>query len=219
MRRIPEPELMDDPDQASAYASADFSEPHEAFVSHFRERFPGFAAGEVADLGCGTADVTIRFARAYPQARIVGFDGARAMLDLARQAVAAAYLQDRIRLILTRLPEPQLPLAAFDALISNSLLHHLDDPGVLWQTVKQLAKSNAFVMVMDLLRPGSEEEARALVEAYASEAPEILRRDFFNSLCAGYRPDEIRAQLERSGLAHFSVEVVSDRHVLVWGRL
>jgi len=39
-----------------------------------------------------------------------------------------------------RIPEPELMdegLAAcrFDAVISNSLLHHLDDPAVLWETV------------------------------------------------------------------------------------
>ena len=39
MERIPEPELMDDPEQARAYASADFSEPHQAFVERFTQRF------------------------------------------------------------------------------------------------------------------------------------------------------------------------------------
>ena len=49
MQRVPEPELMDDPAQALAYAGADFSEPHQAFVAHFRERFPDFHSGSVLD--------------------------------------------------------------------------------------------------------------------------------------------------------------------------
>ena len=40
MKRIPEAELMDDVEQAKAYADADLSEAHDSFVTHFRQRFP-----------------------------------------------------------------------------------------------------------------------------------------------------------------------------------
>lgn len=33
LKRIPEPELMGDPEQARAYANADFSVPHRAFAA------------------------------------------------------------------------------------------------------------------------------------------------------------------------------------------
>ena len=66
MERIPEPELMDEAEQARAYAEADFSGPHDMFVQLFREAFPDTApAGAVLDLGCGPADVTRRFASAF----------------------------------------------------------------------------------------------------------------------------------------------------------
>src|SRR3970282_1704719 len=103
MERFPEPELMDDPAQALAYATADFSEPHEAFVRHFQRLFPEFKRGRMLDLGCGAADITIRFARAYPAARLDGVDGARAMLRHAREAVAKAQLEPRVSLRLLQL--------------------------------------------------------------------------------------------------------------------
>ena len=78
MERIPEPELMDDPEQARAYASADFSEPHQAFVERFTQCFPGHAPRRALDLGCGAADITIRFARAYPDCELTAVDGAPA---------------------------------------------------------------------------------------------------------------------------------------------
>jgi hypothetical protein len=53
MQHIPEPELMTDPAQAQAYAEADFSAPHDAFVAHFAARFPDFKTGSVLDLGWG----------------------------------------------------------------------------------------------------------------------------------------------------------------------
>jgi len=37
MRRVPESELMDDDEQALAYAEADFEQPNSAFCEHVRE--------------------------------------------------------------------------------------------------------------------------------------------------------------------------------------
>ena len=42
MPRVLEPELMDDPEQAQAYAAADFAEENQGFVDRFREYFPDF---------------------------------------------------------------------------------------------------------------------------------------------------------------------------------
>ena len=54
MKRIPEPELMDEIEQVRAYAEADFEEPNSLFVSLFKERFPGHdTRGVVLDLVCG----------------------------------------------------------------------------------------------------------------------------------------------------------------------
>lgn len=219
MERIPEPELMDAPDQALAYACADFSEPHDAFVARFRRCFPDFAGGAVLDLGCGPADVTIRFARAWPQAHLTGVDGAEAMLALGRQAVAASGLAGRIRLLHRCLPVASLEGSPYAAIISNSLLHHLAQPAVLWDTVRAAAAARAAVFVMDLLRPPSRDAAAALVTLHAAGAPEVLCRDFFNSLLAAFRPDEVRAQLAAAGLTDMRVEIASDRHLIAYGRL
>jgi trans-aconitate methyltransferase len=83
MKRILEPELMDDVAQARAYAQADFAEENQGFVDRFREYFPDWTGGHVVDLGCGPADIPIRFLRAFPDARVTGVDASRPMLDLA----------------------------------------------------------------------------------------------------------------------------------------
>ena len=217
MQRTPEPDLMDDPLQAQAYARADFSVPHNAFVAHFAARFPDFSQGRVLDLGCGAADVTVRFAHAFPAVQMVGVDGAAAMLQHARAAVIRAGCAERITLRHLRLPDTGQEMQAFDAILSNSLLHHLHNPLVLWQSIKQAANPGAPVCVMDLMRPASRSDAVQLVTQHAADAPEILQRDFFNSLLAAYREDEVRAQLQQCGFAHWQVESVSDRHLLIWG--
>jgi len=221
MQRIAEPELMDDPAQAKAYAEADFEQPHSTFIRLFREAFPGFAHRAcVLDLGCGPGDITFRFARAYPQCRIHGVDGSDAMLAHAKKAAAESpELQGRVVFLPAALPGVELPLERYDAVISNSLLHHLADPSALWHTVKAFAAPGAAVFIMDLQRPASRAEAQRLTGVYARGEPEVLRRDFYNSLLAAFTVDEIREQLRVERLAVLDVRTVSDRHVLVSGRM
>lgn len=219
MIRTPEPELMTAEDQARAYAEADFSEPHEAFVRRFAERFPDFSDGEVLDLGCGPADVTTRFARAYPAVRMMGVDGSVAMLAEGRKRLASSELAPRVTLRKLFLPCETLPRGAFDAVISNSLLHHLSDPAVIWQSARAAAKPGAPVLVMDLMRPPDLATAERFVNLYVGDAPPVLQQDFFASLLAAYELDEVTAQLAAVGLAHLTVEAVSDRHLVVWGTL
>lgn len=220
MERIPEPELMNDVQQAQAYAQADFSEPHTHFVSLFAEKFPMLqVTGTVLDLGCGPADVSRRFATAYPACHIHGIDGAANMLDLGRSANAQAQLAQRIDLFEVRLPCQRLPLPQYDLVISNSLLHHLHDPLVLWRTLQQFAAPGAPVFIMDLLRPATVHMAKALVTIYANDEPEVLREDFLASLCAAFTPEEIRAQLATLQLSQLQVEIVSDRHLIIYGTM
>jgi ubiquinone/menaquinone biosynthesis C-methylase UbiE len=220
MDRIPEPELMNDPEQALAYAWADFEEPHNHFVELFRNKFPQEKVdGYVLDLGCGTADVTIRFARAYPKCVIHGIDGAENMLKHGREAIADHGLGSRITLYCGCLPEAEPPRSSYDIIVSNSLLHHLDDPMVLWNSIRSYAAQKAIVFLMDLFRPASRHQANRLVEQYASNEPPVLKEDFFNSLCASYRVEEVDKQLKRANLRNLSTEIASDRHLIVYGRL
>jgi ubiquinone/menaquinone biosynthesis C-methylase UbiE len=172
----------------------------------------------VLDLGCGPGDICQRFARAFPQTHIHGVDASPAMLHIGRADLRAAQLAERVELIKGYLPGALLPREHYDAVISNSLLHHLHDPQALWLSILRHAVSDAPVFVMDLRRPASRDEAAALVEIYADGEPEVLRMDFHNSLLAAYRVGEVAAQLHAAGIDWLRVEALGDRHVIVWGR-
>jgi hypothetical protein len=103
--------------------------------------------------------------------------------------------------------------------VCTGALHHFHDPMVLWNTIREVATDGTRVLVQDLTRPASERAARALVDRYAAGEPEILRRDYFQSLLAAFTLAEIRDQLGTVGFAHFAVDSVSDRHVIVSGRI
>ncbi|MBD0306259.1 MAG: class I SAM-dependent methyltransferase [Nitrospiraceae bacterium] len=218
MERLLEPDIMDDPEQALAYAEADFERENQGFVDQFLETFPDFTEGQIADLGCGPADISIRLAHALPRCRITAIDASLPMIRLAEKAIHAAGVSDRIILRHERLQETVLP-EQVDAVISNSLIHHLVNPLNFWYRLKQLAKPGSCVLVMDLLRPESPAAAQAIVDQYAAGEPAILRRDFYNSLLAAFSEDEIAGQLAELNLSRLIIDVPDDRHWIVGGRL
>jgi cyclopropane fatty-acyl-phospholipid synthase-like methyltransferase len=216
MPRVLEPELMDDPEQARAYAHADFEKENQGFVERFHEYFPDFAEGRVLDLGCGPADIPLRFAMRYPACHVIGVDASAPMIQLGEEAVKEAGLADRVTLRCERF-DAVAGANIGDAVISNSLLHHLPNPLQFWHKLRQLVKPGAPVLVMDLLRPESVEEAQAIVDRYASGAPAILRRDFYNSLLASFTEDEVTTQLARLNLTRLLIDIPDDRHWVVGG--
>ena len=235
MNRICEPELMLEPIQARAYAEADFNGSDRAFTARILTLLATPAATQakrppprIVDLGCGPGNISFRLASALPEALLLGIDGAAAMLEAARARQA---LEPRrwpgLRFLQARLPLAPEALAGlstpfrppYDLLVSNSLLHHLHDPAVLWGAIQTLAAPGALVVVRDLRRPMTETAVRGLMQRHAARAPAVLRRDFSHSLRAAFRPREVADQLTAAGLGHFTVTELGDRHLEVVGRL
>ena len=218
MKRIPEAELMDGEEQARAYANADFNQPHSLVMEHFTRCMPDLPeAGAWIDLGCGDGEITVRLAKLCPDACIDAVDGSAAMLRYAKKRFERERVSRQIRLIEATLPEIRLDKNSYDGILSTSFLHHLHNPQVLWRCVKMLAKNNARIFIADLCRPQSEWHVDQLVARYAATEPTILQRDFRNSLCAAFTPDEIKDQLNDAGITHLHIETISDRHFIVHG--
>jgi len=212
MRRIPEPELMLDEEQARAYAAADFESAHSLYPKLFDQVFPDRPRRAlVLDVGCGPCDVTIRFANANPGYRFHAVDGSAAMLECAPRMA-------RIKLIHGCAPEVKLPAKTYDVILSSSLLHHLHDPQALWQTVRHYSKPGTLVFVVDLRRPPSRAAAKAIAKKYSAGEPRVLQRDFVNSLLAAFTPTEVRQQLREAGLNWLQVKTITNRHLMVSGK-
>jgi len=222
MDRIPEAELMEDEEQVKAYAFADFSTAHNLFIETFQQKFSDINSSfndVVLDLGCGPCDITRRFAQAYPDTGFHAVDGSEAMLNYAAGLNEQENLSHRIKLVQGCLPDIQLPQQFYHLIISNSLLHHLHDPFVLWETVQQHAKPYAHVFVMDLIRPVDEQTVKFLSGEHVKNEADQLKNDFENSLRAAFTLDEVRQQLDEKGLENLTVEPVSDRHMIIYGIL
>jgi 2-polyprenyl-3-methyl-5-hydroxy-6-metoxy-1,4-benzoquinol methylase len=218
MERVLEPELMDDPDQVLAYAGANFEQENQGFVDQLCGLYDDLDGAHILDLGCGPGDIPIRLARRHPTCRITGIDASQPMIAYAEHAVKKAGFHDRVQFLCQRFQDMSVSSPA-DAIISNSLVHHVPNPLQFWYSVKTLLKSGCPVLVMDLLRPDSPEAAQAIVDEQAAGEPERLRQDFYHSLLAAFTEDEVASHLAKLNLSRLMVDVPDDRHWVVYGRM
>jgi SAM-dependent methyltransferase len=218
LSRTLEPEWMDDPEEAVVYARADFSDVNRRFVADLLAACGPLPDIRALDLGCGPADIPLRLAEARPGWRITAMDASWAMLKLA---LADRRFAGGNRVLLLRGSAQAVPVrsGSVDLIFSNSLLHHLPDPMPLWRELRRLGARGARVFVRDLMRPDSAETARRIVQANAGGEPALLQEEFHRSLLAAFTPDEVRGQLEQTGLGGLTVQPVTDRHMDVCGRL
>src|SRR5581483_5325301 len=105
--RVPEPELMEDPEEVSSYASAAASRHlgaiDDSFIEHLA-RLLSCAAEDrrplrALDIGCGPAQIPIKFLKRFTGWHVVAVDRSWSMLGRARQDAQAAGVQDRLQLV------------------------------------------------------------------------------------------------------------------------
>ena len=191
MPRQPEPELMDDPAEALAYARADFAQVNDAFVARLLELAGPLEQAAALDIGAGPADIAIRLHRRRLKWRITAVDAAPAMIDLAaaamKQAGVAEGRDNPIRLVLADAKALPLEAGGFDVIFSNSIVHHLSDPVAMWREVRRLGRAGTVVLFRDLARPVSFAAAQAIVDKYAAGEERLLREEYYRSLLAAFK--------------------------------
>ena len=143
---------------------------------------------------------------------MVAIDMAEEMLKLGRQNIVAADFENRIQL--ERADGKKLPYAdrAFDAVISNSIVHHIPEPRSVLAEALRVVRPGGLVFFRDLLRPDDDADVRRLVETYAAAANHHQRALFDASLRAALSLDEIRKLLASLRRLHDTVQATSDRH-------
>ncbi|GIW89094.1 MAG: hypothetical protein KatS3mg108_3418 [Isosphaeraceae bacterium] len=211
--RVLEPEVMDGPEEARDYDAMDHTEVNARFVADFLAVHGPCRGGLILDLGTGTARIPIELCRRDPAARVVGVDLAEAMLELARGHVEAAGLAERITLRRADAKHAEAPdRRCYEAVLSNSIVHHIAEPGSVLAAMLAAVAPGGTVFVRDLARPGSRSELDRLVERYAGQEPEPARLLFAASLQAALTVDEMCSQLRSLGIRDPDVRMTSDRH-------
>ena len=215
MERILETEYMDTAEEASSYAAMPNETNNIAVTEFFLEA--GGGQGVTLDIGTGPGDIPILIAQRAEAARIVAVDAAEHMLRVARERVANAGFAERITL--QRCDAKALPFGdhSFDNVISNTILHHIPEPLFFLKEAARVRKPGGVLVIRDLYRPETEEQAHELVRLHASTATDDQQKMLFDSLHAGLTLDEARAMVAEVGMTGASVEMTSDRHyTIVW---
>ena len=208
--RVLEPEVMDSAAEAHDYDAMDHRQVNERFVDDLLRFRP--IAGRVLDVGTGTAQIPIALCRRAAAIQVVAIDAAQHMIDLGFLNVHSAGLADRIGL--ERCDAKHLPYAdgAFDAVVSNSIVHHIPRPETVLAEMVRVVRANGAIFVRDLARPADDTTLRRLVQQYAGDANAHQQKMFADSLHAALTVEEIRDLVGALGFPIGSVQMTSDRH-------
>ena len=210
MERTLEPEVMDAPEEADVYDSMDHSAPNEAFV----DRLVALGArGRMLDVGTGPGHIPLLVCARVPGATVVGVDLSARMLAHAERHRAASRCAERIEYHLGDAKSLSFRDGAFDAVYSNTILHHLPDPRPLLSEAYRVLRPGGALLLRDLFRPATPERARELVALHAAGASPHQQELFRASLHAALTPDELQTLAVEVGLRGAEVVVDTDRHV------
>ena len=212
MKRVPEPDLMEQKEQAYAYANADFSDSNGLFLEKLFEFCSITDETKILDVGCGDGEIPIEIYK-KTKSKITVLDGSSAMLDEFSKKMSANNIDD-IKIIQRRYEDTHLVEKDFDILISNSVLHHVKSPKQFWEKSFSLVRKQGYIVLMDLFRPSNEHELLTILEKYGG-SNQVLLNDFENSLRAAYTPYEVECQLSSFPSISSSVKAISDRHFFV----
>jgi ubiquinone/menaquinone biosynthesis C-methylase UbiE len=208
--RVLEPEVMDTEAEARDYDAMDHAAVNGAFCTDLLACRP--ALDRVLDVGTGTARIPIELCRRAPAARVLGVDLADAMLALGAENVARAGLADAIQLERADAKALGYAGASFSSAISNTILHHLPEPGRALREMLRVLRPAGLLFVRDLLRPEDDGAVRALVDVHAAGQNERQRALLADSLRASLTLDEVRALVAELGVSAGAVTQTSDRH-------
>ena len=210
MNRIVEQEVMDTAEAAEAYDAMAHGEVDNAFVE--RVLALGAKDGHFLDVGTGPAQIPILLAQRCPDIRITAIDLSEEMLNIAKRHVAAAELAARITLEHVDAKALPYPDNTFDGLISNSIVHHIHDSLRALQEMSRVVKPEGLVLIRDLVRPKTPEEAQAFVDKYAAEDTPYQQKLYYDSFLAAFTIAEVNEMLQEMDLPRAVVVQSTDRH-------
>jgi len=216
LKRVLETEVMDTREEAVGYDTMDHSEVNRVFVGDFLAAATEIGVDldeqTVIDLGTGTAQIPIELCQRHSTVRVVAVDAALHMLAVAKQNITDAGLLDRITLESVDAKGLTHADGTFQAVMSNSIVHHIPEPIDVLQQMWRVTASGGLIFIRDLMRPKDDATVTHLVDTYAADATDHQRQMLDDSLRAALSLEEIRELVTEVGGIAETVVATSDRH-------
>lgn len=223
LKRILEPEVMDTASEAVDYNTMDHSAVNRLFVDDLLEALAvdaEMSSGrmQVFDAGTGTALIPLELIRRNVPVVVTASDLAKQMLLVAAENVRVAGCEEVIRLVQTDCKQLPDDSGSYDVVMSNSIVHHIPEPGLVLAELWRILKPGGLLFVRDLMRPADLATLQLLVDTYAGSANSHQQQMFRESLHAALTVDEVRELLQDAGIPGPAVTATSDRHWTITAR-
>ena len=231
MDREPEPELMNKKSQVKAYCAADFSVGEInliKFISNYLEiNNINLSKNDlIVDLGCGPGNISEKLSERWPDVKVLGIDGSKEMIREAESRMFKNkimgkygnlnYLCSDIRKISSHeiFSRKEITL-----LVSNSFIHHIIDIDNFFEFIINLSNKQTINFHKDLIRPKDEKTALKLKDKCSQKYSAILTNDYYASLKASYRRNEIQKKILELDLESMNVIEESAEYLIVYGKV
>ena len=227
MDRRAEPELMNKKDQVDSYSAADFSKGEIKFIrfikNYLKKNNINLTPNDlIVDLGCGPGNISEKLSIEWPNTSVIGIDGSKEMIHKAK---VRKNLQEKTLNNLNYLCEDIKNIKLADIsdkkhinlLVSNSLIHHITHINEFFECILSLSSESTLNFHKDLIRPINEKYALELKAKCASKYNETLTRDYYASLQASYRADELRKLILEKNLFHLDVLEEDKEYLILYG--
>ena len=231
MDRAPEPELMNKKSQVKAYCAADFSLGENnliKFISNYLKinKINLSRNDLIVDLGCGPGNISEKLSERWPDVNVLGIDGSQEMINEAESRILKNksinkyrnlnYLCSDIRKIKSReiFSRKEITL-----LVSNSFLHHIENIDNFLKFIINLSSKETINFHKDLIRPKDEETALKLKDKCSQKFSSILTNDYYASLKASYRKNEVQEKILELNLNSMNVIEETKEYLIVYGKV
>jgi 2-polyprenyl-3-methyl-5-hydroxy-6-metoxy-1,4-benzoquinol methylase len=171
----------------------------------------------VADIACGAGWSSIALAKAYPNARVDGFDLDEPSIDLARANAAEHGVSDRVSFKVQDVADPSLA-GQYDLVMGFEMLHDLSQPVEALRSMRGLLAEGGAVIIMDervadqFTAPGDEQERLYYGFSTLCCLPAGMADQPTAATGTVMRPDTLRQYASEAGFA--SVEILPIEHDL-----
>jgi ubiquinone/menaquinone biosynthesis C-methylase UbiE len=221
LERVPEPEVMDDPNEVKSYGLAAAQRHLElidsSFVRHLLRLLPhgGPSPDRTVwglDIGTGPGQIPVMLLLKIPWMKIVAVDRSVNMLQCARRNARRAGVSSRLVLIRADANQLPFPIGCFDFGLCNSVLHHARDPVKLLRELDRSVPPEGGILLRDLRRP-ARPWFRYHLWRHGHSYSGLMRKLFDDSVRASYTAAELERLFAQSGISRARVFRFQGAHI------
>lgn len=187
---FPYPKVPETPEEAHKYAES-AAKRGTRIGKHIARQLAkgGFEEGTILDIGCGSGEVLIEIARAFPKAELVGLDQSEPLLEIARSSTEKACLSNQLKFKKGDAQAIPFEDNSFDVVVSVNTFHVVDDPIAMLNEIERVLKPEGILGLSCIKRSWLGVFMPILRTAYTvSETKEILQ-------CSNLRPWKLHDSL------------------------